>query len=87
MVMLTGHSHMTIAIYRGIKQQNNNNNEWEENMSKVVIITDLGKDKNQHKMLKIQQIFPKLNRGLLFAVFLNLESQNAGLVDVKIDSN
>ena len=41
------------------------------------------KDKNQHKMLKIQQIFPKLYRCLLYVVFHHLESQNAGLVDVK----
>ena len=34
-------------------------------------------------MLKIQQIFPKLYRCLLFVVFHNLEPQNAGLVDVK----
>ena len=52
---------------------------------KVVIITNLGKDKNQHKMLKVQQIFPKLYRCLLYVVFHNLESQNAGLVDVKRD--
>ena len=49
---------------------------------KVVIITIWGKDKNLHKMLKIQQIFPKLYRGL-FSVFHNVESQNAGRVDVK----
>ena len=34
-------------------------------------------------MLKIEQIFPKLYIGLLYVVFHNLESQNAGLVDVK----
>ena len=52
---------------------------------KVVIITIWGKDKNQHKMLKIQQIFWKLYRCLLYVVFYNLEPQNAGLVDVKRD--
>ena len=52
---------------------------------KVVIIPNLGKNKNQHKMLKIQQIFPKLYRCLLYVVFHNLEPQNAGLVDVKRD--
>ena len=43
--------------------------------------------KNLHKMLKIQQIFPKLYRCLLYVVFHNLEPQNAGLVDVKMDLN
>ena len=38
-------------------------------------------------MLKIQQIFPKLYTGLLYVVFHNLESQNAGLADVKNDLN
>ena len=38
-------------------------------------------------MLKIQQIFPKLYRCLLYVVFHNLKSQNAGLVDVKKDLN
>ena len=45
----------------------------------------LGKDENQHKMLKIQQIFPKLYRCLRYVVFHNLEPQNARLVDVKRD--
>ena len=55
---------------------------------KVVIITNLEpKKKNLHKMLKIQQIFPKLYRCRLFVVFHNLEPQNAGLVDVKKDLN
>ena len=36
-------------------------------------------------MLKIQQIFPKLYRCLLYVVFHNLKPQNAGLVDVKKD--
>ena len=54
---------------------------------KVVKITDLGKDKNQHKMLKIQQIFLKLYRCLLYVVFHNLEPKNAGLVDVERDLN
>ena len=36
-------------------------------------------------MLKIQQIFPKLYKCLLYVVFHNLEPQNAGLVDVKWD--
>ena len=52
---------------------------------KVVIITDLGQRQNQHKMLKIQQIFPKLYRCLLYVVFHNLETQIAVLVDVKRD--
>ena len=34
-------------------------------------------------MLKIQQIFPKLYRYLLYIVFQNLKPQNAGLVDIK----
>ena len=38
-------------------------------------------------MLKIQQIFPKLIRCLLYVVFHNLKPQNAGLVDVKKDLN
>ena len=38
-------------------------------------------------MLKIQQIFPKLYRCLLYVVFHNLKPQNAGLVDVKKDLN
>ena len=38
-------------------------------------------------MLKIQQIFPKLYRCLLYVVFQNLKPQNAGLVDVKKDLN
>ena len=53
----------------------------------VVIITNLGKDKNLHKMLKIQQIFQNLYRGLLYVVFHNLESQNTGLVGDKKDLN
>ena len=51
----------------------------------MVIITDLEQRQNVHKMLKIQQIFPKRYRCLLHAVFHNLEPQNAGLVDVKKD--
>ena len=46
-----------------------------------------GKDKNLHKMLKIQKIFPKRYRCILYVVFHNLEPQNAGLVDVKKDLN
>ena len=38
-------------------------------------------------MLKIQQIFPKLYRCLLYVVFHKLKFQNAGLVDVKKDLN
>ena len=38
-------------------------------------------------MLKIQQIFPKFYRCLLYFVFHNLKPQNAGLVDVKKDLN
>ena len=38
-------------------------------------------------MLKIQQVFPKLYRCLLYVVFHNLELQNVGLVDVKKDLN
>ena len=38
-------------------------------------------------MLKIQQIFPKLYRCLLYVVFHNLKPQNAGLVDVEKDLN
>ena len=38
-------------------------------------------------MLKIQQIFPKLYRCLLYVVCHNLKPQNAGLVDVKKDIN
>ena len=38
-------------------------------------------------MLKIQQIFPKLYRCLLYVVFHNLKPQNAGVVDVKKDLN
>ena len=38
-------------------------------------------------MLKIKHIFPKLYRCLLYVVFHNLEPQNAGLVDVKMDLN
>ena len=38
-------------------------------------------------MLKIQQIFPKLYRCLLYVVFHNIKPQNAGLVDVKKDLN
>ena len=51
---------------------------------KVVIWS---KNKNLHKMLKIQQIFPKLYRCLLYVVFHNLKPQNAGLVGVKKDLN
>ena len=54
---------------------------------KMAIITDLGKDKNQHEMLKIQQIFSKLYWCRLYVVFHNLDSQNAGLVDLKKDLN
>ena len=49
---------------------------------KVVI---WGKDKNQHKMMKIQQIILKLHRCLLYVVCHYLEPQNAGLVDIKRD--
>ena len=59
----------------------------ESALFKVVIITNLGQKKNQHKMLKIKQIFPKLYRCLLYVVFHNLKPQNAGLVDVKKDLN
>ena len=38
-------------------------------------------------MLKIQQIFPKFYRCLLYVVFHNLKPQNARLVDVKKDLN
>ena len=38
-------------------------------------------------MLKIQQIFPKLYRCLLYVPFHNLEPQNVGLIDVKKDLN
>ena len=55
------------------------------NLFKVVIITDLGQRQNQHKMLKIQQIIPKLHRCLLYVVFHYLEPKNAGLVDIKRD--
>ena len=51
----------------------------------MVIITNLGQRQNQHKMLKTQQMFPKLCRCLLYVVFHNLEPQNAGLVDDKRD--
>ena len=51
----------------------------------MVIITDLEQKQNLHKMLKIQQIFQKLYRCLLYVVFHNLEPKNAGLVDVKKD--
>ena len=56
-------------------------------LPKVVIITNLEQNQNLHKMLKIQQIFPKLYRCLLSVVFHNLKPQNAGLVDVKKDLN
>ena len=36
-------------------------------------------------MLKMQQIFPKLHRYLLYVVFHNLEPENARLADVKKD--
>ena len=36
-------------------------------------------------MLKIQQIFLKIYRCFLYVVFHNLDSQNAGLVDVERD--
>ena len=35
---------------------------------KVVITTDLGKDKNLHKLLKIQQVFSKLYHLLCMCV-------------------
>ena len=54
---------------------------------KVVIITNLEQKKNLHKMLKIQQIFPKLYRCLLYVVFNNLKPQNTRLVDFKKDLN
>ena len=47
---------------------------------KVEIITNLEQRQNQHKMLKIQQIFPTLYRCLLHVVFHNLKPQNAGIV-------
>ena len=50
---------------------------------KVVIFTDLGQRQKLDKMLKIQQIFPKLYRCLLYFGFHNLEVKNAGLIDVK----
>ena len=52
---------------------------------KVVIITNLGQRQNQHKMLKIQQIFLKLYRCLLYVVSHNLAPQNAGFVNIKRD--
>ena len=54
---------------------------------KVVIITNLEQKQKSAKMLKIQQIFPKLHRCLLCVVFYNFKPQNAGLVDVKKDLN
>ena len=52
---------------------------------KVVIITNLGQRQKSAQKLKIQQIFPKLYKCLLYVVFHNLEYQNAGLFDVKRD--
>ena len=57
------------------------------NSLKVVKITDLGQRQKRHKMLQIQQIFPKLYRCLLYVVFHNPESENAGLRDVEKDLN
>ena len=54
---------------------------------KVDCILIWSKNKNLHKMLKMQQIFPKLYRCLLYVVFHNLGPQNAGLVGVKKDLN
>ena len=55
---------------------------------KVVIITELSKDKHLHKMLKKKPTdFPKILQTLFYVVFHNLESQNAGLVDVKRNLN
>ena len=48
-----------------------------------MIITDLGQRQKSAQMLKIQQIFLKLYRCLLYAVFHNLEPQNAELIDVR----
>ena len=62
-------------------------NQSNYDLFKVVVITNLGQRQNLHKMLKIQQIFPKLYRCLVYVVFHNLEPQNAGLVDVKKDSH
>ena len=54
---------------------------------KVLIITDFGQRQNQHKVRKIQSIFPKLYRCLLYVAFHNLEPQDAGLVDIQKDLN
>ena len=43
----------------------------------------LGEDKNLDKMMKLQQIFPKLRRRLLYDVFHNVESQKVKFVDLK----
>ena len=58
---------------------------WNFVYVKMVIITYFGQRQNQHKMLKIQQILPKLYRCLVYVVFHNLEPQNAGLINVKRD--
>ena len=87
-VLLKGTTELQPTLYLMIAQENTGNYSTTVKLIfKVVIINDLGKDKNQHKMLKIQQIFPKLYRFLLYIVFHNYELQNAGLVNDKKDLN
>ena len=75
--------YLTIKIRPKSQIEKSIHHQW----VKVVITLNWGKDKNLHKMLKIQQMFPKLHKDLLYVVFHNLESQNARLVDVKKDFN
>ena len=58
---------------------------WEKGAWRGAMLKGAGG--NTNKMLKIQQIFPKLYRCHLCVVFHNLKPQNAGLVDVKKDLN
>ena len=79
--------HLEWSSYIYYTQLSNSYNKKYSRMIKVVIITNLEQKQNLHKMLKIQQIFPKFYRCLLYVVFHNLKPQNAGLVDVKKDLN
>ena len=54
------------------------------NYVQVVIIPDLGQ---RQKSAENTIDLPKIYRGLLYVIFHNLESQNAGLFDVKKDLN
>ena len=75
------------VVFHNLKPQNAGLVDVKKDLQKFTVTLIWSQNKNLHKMLKIQQFFPKLYRCLLYVVFHNLKPQNAGLVDVKKDLN